>query len=387
MMLARALNVVRKEFRQVLRDKRTYPIVFVAPILQLFLYGYAATFDLHRLPVAVVDADRGPESRALLRAVEASGEFHLAYFVDALADAEKLVDHGSTRVVLSVPPDFGRRVREGKGGKVGLFFDGSDSNTATVARSSLEAIVARHAIGLTVDRTVARDGQSAGLVAALEGPEGLPEALEVRTRILYNPELRSANYMVPGVVVIILLMITAMLSALSIVKEKEIGTFEMLLATPIRPVELMVGKLAPFVTIGFIDVLLVLTVAANWFEVPLRGSIGLLLALAGAFVMTSIAGGLLVSTVASSQQQAMIISFLTLLPMVLLSGLIFPIDSMPAPVRALSYALPIRYFLEATRAIFLRGVGLEVLWPNAVAMVGLGAALLAGAILRFRARM
>ncbi len=206
-------------------------------------------------------------------------------------------------------------------------------------------------------------------------------------RIYYNPELRSANYMVPAVIVMILMVMTMMLSALSIVKEKEIGTFEMVLATPVRPVELVIGKLAPFVAIGFIDVVIVLAVATFWFDVPIRGSAALLLAFAAVFVLTTIALGLFVSTVTRNQQQAMVFAFGLLIPMLLLSGFIFPIHAMPAPVRAASYALPLRYFVEAVRAIFLRGAGIDLLWDEMLALAGIGAALLGMAVARFRKRL
>lgn len=387
MRLTRIMAVVWKELLQLARDPRMYPIVLIAPVVQLFLYGYAATFDLHRLPVAAVDADRSGQSRALLRRIEASGDFRVAFHARSLREAERLVDRGDCRAALVLPPGFGRALEEGRPAEVGIFLDGTDSNTATIARSSLEAIIGRRAIELRVGEARARDPAAAAVLAALEGPEGLPEALEVRTRVLYNPELRSANYMVPGVVVIVLLIMTTTLSSLSIVKEREIGTFEMLSATPLGAGELVLGKLVPFVGIGFLDVLIIVATAALWFEVPIRGSVGLVFALAGAFILTTIAGGLFVSSIATSQQQAMILSFLVLVPMILLSGLIFPLHSMPAPVQALSYALPIRYFVEALRAIFLRGVGLDVLYPNALAMLGLGAALLSAAVLRFRATM
>lgn len=387
MRLSRLLAVIRKEFVQVFRDPRIYPIIFIAPILQLFLYGYAATFDLHRLPIAAIDADGTAESRALLRAIEAPGDFRIAFRPRTIDEAEALVDRGATRLVVVIQPGLGARVRDGERAQVGILLDGTDSNTATIARSTLEALVARHAIDVRLAEARSREPAVAALLDPLRGPEGLPEALEMRTRILYNPELRSANYMVPGVVVIILLVMTTTLSALSIVKEKEIGTFEMLLATPIQPGELIAGKLAPFVVIGFADVIIVLLVAAFWFGVPIRGSVALLLALSGAFIMATIAGGLFVSTVADTQQHAMTLSFLMLVPMVLLSGLIFPVDAMPRPVQLLSQAFPIRHFLEAVRAIFLRGVGLEVLWPKALATAGLGTAMLAGALLRFRTRM
>lgn len=387
MRASRFLHVVAKELRQLARDRKIYPIVLIAPILQLFLYGYAATFDLHRLPVAVLDGDRSAESRAIVRRIEASGDFAVGLRASSPAEIEEALVRGAARAAVVFLPGFGANLREGRGAALGLLLDGADSNTATIARSSLEAIAARHAVEMKVADIRSRDPVAASLLERLRGPEGLPEALEVRTRVLYNPELRSANYMIPGVIVLILSVMTMMLSALSIVKEKEIGTFEMLLATPIRPVELVAGKLAPFVAIGFVDVLLVLVTAKLWFRIPIAGSAGLLLVFAAAFVMTTIALGLLVSTVTRSQQQAMVVSFVVLLPMILLSGFIFPIDSMPRPARLVSYAIPVRYFLEAVRAIFLRGVGLDILWPQMATLAALGGGLLAAAVLRFRKRV
>jgi ABC-2 type transport system permease protein len=387
MRAAHVVNVVRKELRQLRRDPRIYPIVLLAPILQLFLYGYAATFDLHHLPIAVFDADRSPESRAIVRHLGASGDFAPAVAAGSFEDVERALVRGDARIGVAFLPGFGRQVREGRRPTVGLFVDGADSNTATIARSSLEAVIGRQAVEIVSHDLRARDAAAAARLDPLRSGEGLPEALDVRTRIFYNPELKSSHYMVPGVIVMILLVMTMMLSALSIVKEKEIGTFEMLLATPIRPAELVAGKLAPFVTIGFVDVLIVLATATWWFEVPVAGSAALLLAFAAAFILTTIALGLLVSTIAATQQQAMVIAFCTLLPMILLSGMIFPLESMPRPVRIASYTLPMRYILEAVRAIFLRGVGLDVLWRHMALLAAIGAGLLCAAILRFRKRM
>jgi len=390
--LSRLAEVVSKEFRQLSRDRRIYPIVLIAPIFQLFLYGFAATLDLHELPIAVLDADRSSESRAILRALETSGEFRVAHRVESYREIEALLERGDIRIAIAIPPRFGARLREAEEAsarapaRLSVLVDGSNSNTATIARSSLQAVIGRRALDRVVGRAREREMGAAMLLDRLESPDGLPEAIEVRTRVLYNPELRSRCYMVPGVIVLILLVMTMVFSALAIVKEKELGTFEMLRATPLRPVELVAGKLIPFVLIGFLDVLIVLGAAAAIFDVPVRGSVGLLLAFAGAFVLTTIGLGLLVSAFVGSQQQAMVVSFVLLLPMVLLSGFIFPIESMPRPAQIASYALPIRYFIAAVRAIFLRGVGLDVLLPEMLALLGLGTAILAAAILRFGKR-
>jgi ABC-2 type transport system permease protein len=392
MMRPRAVAaVLRKELRLLARDRRTLPLLLLAPILQLLLYGYAATFDLDHLPVAVLDQDGSVEARELAARVEASGSFRVAFEPKTFAEVEALVDRGETRAALVIPRGFGRAVREGRvdtegfpEAAVGLFLDGSDSNAATIVASELTLIARRHGIDLVLASARERLPAAHAEVLRLRGAEGVPELVEARPRVLYNPDLRSAAFMVPGVVCMILLVLTVMLSSLSIVKEKELGTFETLAATPIRPSELIVGKLAPFVLIGFVDVLLVLGVAIAWFEVPFRGSAALLLALASGFLLSTLALGLFVSTVAETQQQAMVASFGLIMPMVLLSGFIFPIDGMPRPMQVASLALPMRYFLVAIRSIFLKGVGLDVLWDEAAALFGLGALLLLASAARFR---
>jgi len=366
---ARLAAVARKEVRQVRRDPRMLFVVLAGPVIQLLLFGYAATFDLRSAPVAIVDEDRSPESRRLAAALDPSPQAPGELAVVGYArrdDAPALFARDAARAVVVVPAGFGRRVREGGAPPaVAAWFDGSDSNTATAVRASLEQTLAREAVALRV------------------GPGGGAAPLELRTRILYNPRLQSALFMVPGVTAVVLLVATMMLSALSIVKEREGGTFELLYATPIRPVELVVGKLLPFVALGLIDVALILTAATLWFEVPVRGSPALLLAFAAVFVVGSVGLGLLLSTFARTQRQAMVIAFCLLIPMLLLSGFIFPLDAMPAVFQAAARAIPVRYFLEGVRAICLRGAGLELLGGHLALLTGLSAATLGVAILRF----
>lgn len=385
----RVLAMATKEVHQIRRDPKIMVMVVVAPVFQLFLYGYAATFDLHLLPLAVLDRDGSPEVRTLLAKIEASGEFAIVRSIERTGEAEDLFDRGLVRGVLVFPPGFGQHVRAGDGrARVAIWLDGSDSNTATIVRASIEQIVLRHSILLAVDEAGARDARlAASLDAATEGEAGLPEMLDVRTRVLYNPELKSAHFMVPGVFAIILLVMTTMLSALSVARERELGTFEMMTATPIRPGELIVGKLLPFIGIGFGDVLLVLAAAAFWFEIPIRGSVGLVLLFAAAYVLGTIGLGLLISSWCETQRQAMVVTFAALLPMMLLSGFVFPIHSMPWGFQVVAYMLPVTYFLDAVRGILLRGVGLDVLWPDLAAVAGLGAIILAASVIRFRARI
>lgn len=368
--LSRLLSVTRKEVRQVRRDRRMLFVILIGPVIQLLLFGYAATFDLTAAPIAIVDEDRSPQSRRLAAALDPGtpepGELRVVGRAPRDAVGE-LFARDDARAVVVIPAGFGREVREGRRPAVATWIDGSDSNTATAVRASLEQTLAREAVA----QATRRSGPSAG------------PPLELRTRVLYNPRLRSDLFMVPGVTAVVLLVATLMLSALSIVKEREAGTFELLYATPIRPVELVVGKLLPFATLGLIDVALILTAATVWFGVPVRGDPALLAAFAFVFVVGSVGLGLLVSTFARTQRQAMVIAFCLLIPMLLLSGFIFPVDAMPPAFQAASRALPVRYFLEAVRAICLRGAGVELLAGHLATVSALSAGVLTVAVLRF----
>ncbi len=370
--LPRLLSVAAKEVRQLRRDPRMLVLVLLAPLVQLFLFGYAANLDAKDVAVVVVDEDGGPEARRLARALDPRPDREGALAVVGRADRRDVDDlfaAGAARAAVVIPPGFGRAARQGRG-EVAVWLDGADSNTATIARADLQQVLAREALALAA--------------AARAGEPATARPVEVSTRVLYNPALRSANFMVPGVTAVILLVTTTMLSAMSIVKEKEAGTYEALLVTPIRPVELVCGKLLPFVVIALLDVALVLGAAVGWFGVPLRGSAALVLLFAAAFVLGSIGLGLLLSTLVSTQRQAMVLTFTLLIPMFLLSGFIFPVSSLPPALQQVSRALPVRYFLEALRAICLRGVGLEVLAPRLLTLAGLGALVLGASVLRFR---
>jgi len=369
--MRRLAFLIRKEFQELRRNPRMFPVLFVAPVLQLVVLGYAATTDVKNVPVLFADGDRSAESRRLIARFESSPYFTTAGLVSSVADADTPLERGDAWLVVGIPPGYGRMVQNGEPVRVQILADGSDSNSANTALAYATALVADRAAEL----------------ADARAPAGVPRpgALDVRIRVWFNPELSSRLFMVPGVLALLLMVITAMLGAMAIVREKELGTLEQLNVTPLRRWELTVGKLLPFAIIGVIDVFLVVGVAVLWFEVPLRGSVVLLLGLSLVYLLCTLGLGLFVSTVSQTQQQAMMTTvFFFMLPMIYLSGFIFPIENMPAAIQPATYLIPLRYYLVIVRGIFLKGVGLEAFWPEALAMLAWGLAVVTLATLRSR---
>jgi ABC-2 type transport system permease protein len=364
------LAVARKEFLQLRRDRRTLPLILIAPVLQLLLFGYAATQDVRNVRLALVDQSQSPLSRDIGRALSASGTFRVFAVADR-AELQAAMLRGNATVGLVITPDLERELLRRSSAGIEVFADGSDPNTATVAAAYVQRILGR----------VITDLVSARYPALVPRP-----AVELVPRVLYNPNLASRNYMVPGVLAMILLIMTTIMTSVAIVREYERGTIEQLVVTPLRPGELLAGKLIPYVIIGYVDILLVTVVATTWFRVPIHGSVLLLFVLAGPFLLATLGFGILTSTVARSQQQSMLLSFLFMMPNTLLSGFMFPIESMPLPAQYLTYLIPGRYFLTIVRAIFLKGVGLEVLWPETLALLLLGSIILTVAVTRYRSR-
>jgi ABC-2 type transport system permease protein len=367
-------HIVRKELLQVRQDRRMLGISLVAPVLQVLVLGYTATTDIKYSMMVVRDQDRTAESREFIRAFTTSGYFVHASSVDRDADVDRSIERGDASVALVIPRDFGRDLMTGGSPQVQMIFDGSDANTANVLLSYATQIVASYAAG------AARPG------AVRLQPQGTrPGAIMPEPRVWFNPDLKSSNFMVPGVVALVLMIITMTLTSLAIVKEKEIGTLEQLLVTPIQPYELILGKLIPFVLIGVVDVVVVLALAHYWFEVPMVGSLPLLFGLSGLFILTTLGLGLFISTIARSQQQAMLIAqFFFFMPFIYLSGFAFPISNMPEAIQYVTYLIPLRYFLEIVRGVFLKGAGFGELWPQAAALFLLGGAILTLAVARFR---
>jgi ABC-2 type transport system permease protein len=364
-MIARTLSVMRKEFLHIVRDPRTLTLIFLIPVIQLILLGYAATTDIDNIATAVLDGDRSAESRTLINAYEATGYFHITHYVRSEDEMSRLLDDGDVRAALVIPASYGRRIASGESVDVGFIIDGSDP---TIANSMLAAAL--------------QTGQAQAQAALSRS--GRPGGLEVRPTVWYNPGLESTNFMIPALMGMILQFLATLVTSMAIVREREYGTMEQLIVTPIRPAELIVGKIVPYVLVSFFDFLVVLGIGVYWFGVPIRGSIWLLFALAALFLVGSLGIGILISSGASTQQEAMLMSFLVLMPSIVLSGFFFPLEAMPLVLRGLSYLIPLRYMLIIIRSIVLKGVGLDAL-SNEVLILGIFSVLiLIQAARRFR---
>jgi ABC-2 type transport system permease protein len=371
----RVYRMLVKEFIQVLRDPRMKAMILVMPVLQLIVFGYAVTTDVERIRTAVYDLDRTPESRALVERFAASGYFSVTARPGDPRTRDELLDKGEVVVALQINPGFADDLKSGRPAPIQTIVDGTDSNTGTVAMDYAQRIVAEY--------SAARATETTGALA----PDVLrPPPVELRSRAWFNPDLKSRNFNVPGVIAVIVMLMSLLLTAMAIVREREIGTMEQLMVTPIRPIELILGKTLPFVLISYVDVLLVTAVGVLWFHIPIRGSFLLLLAGAGLYLMSTIGLGLLISTVSRTQQQALMSTFFIYLPAVLLSGFMFPISNMPEPAQWITYVNPLRYFLVIIRAIFLKGSGFDALWPQFAALAVLGSVLLTASALRFQKR-
>ena len=365
-------EIVRKEFHQIRQDRRMLAVSVVAPIAQVVLLGYAATTDVKFSNMVVCDLDRSRSSREFITEFTNSGYFIDKYRVDGLHHLSASLESGDAAVALVIPADFGERLLSRETVSVQMIVDGADANTGNTLLGYATQIVNQYSQSILLELT-----RPAGFIR--------PAVIVAEPRVWYNPELLSKNFMVPGVVALVLMIITMTLTSLAIVKEKEIGTLEQLMVTPIRPFELILGKLIPFVIIAALDMILVMSIAKFWFEVPLRGSVPLLFGLSGLFVLSTLGLGIFISTIARSQQQAMLIAqFFFFMPFMFLSGFAFPISNMPEIIQYVTYLIPLRYFLDIVRGVFLKGVGLEVLWPQAVALISFGILILTLSIMRFR---
>ncbi len=372
----RLFSLIRKEFIQIIRDPRTLALTFVMPVMQLFLLGYAATNDVRNVPLAVFDQDKTAASRALLTAYRTADYFRLDFDVASEAELRALIDKGSARAGVIIPPGYSDRLAAGETARVAFVIDGSDPTVAGTALSAAILVGQSKATALTIER-LARRGQGAVF----------QPAIEVRTQVWYNPDLISAYYMVPALIGMILQFLTTILTSTAIVRERERGTIEQLIVTPIRAWELVVGKVMPYVLIAFVDTVEILIAGVLIFGVPINGSLPLLLILVGLFLISTLGLGLFISTISNTQQEAMLTSFFTMLPSIFLSGFFFPLAAMPTVLQWLSYAVPLRYFLIIVRGIILKGVGVEALWSEIVALSIFAVVIMGAATLRFRKRL
>jgi ABC-2 type transport system permease protein len=369
-MFERIRQMIIKEFIQVFRDRRMKAIIFVVPLIQLMIFGYAVTMDVNNIPTAVYDLDKSYESRELLRRLESSGYFDILYFVESPEAIKELLDKGKVITAIQMNRGFSADIKKGIKTEVQILLDGTDSNTATIAMNYASRVVAKYAADI-----------------GMKHLSSSPALLDVRTRAWYNPDLKSRNYNVPGVIALMIMLICLLLTSMAIVREREIGTMEQLMVTPIKPIELILGKTVPFALIGFFDMFLVAVVGLSWFNIPIRGSIPLLTLGTAIYLLSVLGIGLFISTISKTQQQALMATFLFFAPAVLLSGFMFPIENMPEIIQYGTYLNPLRYFLDILRGIFLKGNGINILWPQMAALLALGITVITISSLRFTKRL
>jgi ABC-2 type transport system permease protein len=374
-------QIVRKELLQAFRDVRLRGLIFIAPVVQLMIFGYAVSTDVRNTHTYVVDLDRTPASRELLEAFTASGYFKVVGRSDRPADLIDALDHGKAIAGIEIPRGFARDLTRG-GATIQILVDGTNSNVATVARGYAERIALQYGV-----RTAARAawgvGPAAGAGAGALASRVPGVAVELRERAWFNPDLASRDYNVPAVVGMIILLTSMLLTALAVVREKEIGTLEQLRVSPLTPGELIAGKTIPFALTGLLELAIVTSVALLWFHVPFRGNALLLLLASVLYLLPALGLGLLISTVANTQQEAFMVNFLIMMPTILLSGFMFPVSSMPTVFQWLTLLNPVRHYLEIVRAIFLKGAGFAPLWPHYAALLGMGVGVLLLSAKRF----
>jgi len=372
----RIKHMLIKEFIQVFRDPRMRTVIFIIPMMQTLIIGYAVTTDVRHVRTAVVDQDNTTVSRELVSRFAGSNYFDVVARVDSDAEASELIDRGEVSVVLRLLHGFQGDLQAGRSGRLQVILDGTDSNTAGIVLSYVNRIAGDYSQRTLIER----------YQRSLGGGQ-VPGHVELRTRAWFNENLESRNFYVPGVIVTVVSVVTLVLTSMAVVREKEIGTMEQVMVTPIRPLEFILGKTVPFALIALVDVLLVTAVGAFWFQVPLRGDLALLLLGTILYLLTMLGIGLWISTVSETQQQAMMSSFFFFFPAMLLSGFAFPIANMPRVVQWMTYADPLRYYLVIVRAIFLKGVGIEILWPQMLILAAMGGAMLWLVSLRFHKTM
>jgi len=375
-MFERIQTILIKEFKQVFRDPRMRTMIFISPVIQVLIFGYAATTDVRNIPTAVYDLDNTPQSRDIIRAFSYSKYFNIKYYVNNDAQVRELIDKSKASVVLHFNHGFAKDL-EGKGGaRIQIILDGTDSNTAGIVLSYANRIIQKH------DSLALQDRVNLLLSRSFVFPR-----VDLRSRVWFNENLESRNYYIPGVIAMLITVTSILLTAMAIVREKEIGTMEQLIVSPIKPIELILGKMAPFAVISFIDLAFIAAVGVLWFKIPIRGSIFLLIVATCIYLLTTLGAGLFISTVSATQQEAAMTMFLFLFPMNLLSGFVFPITSMPRAVQYLTYIIPLRYYLEILRAIFLKGTGIQILWPQILALLAIGTTVITLSSLRFHKRL
>jgi ABC-2 type transport system permease protein len=381
-MWERISNIFRKEMIQIFRDKQMRILAFLPAVVQLLIFGYAATTDVKHISLAVLDEDRTTISRDFVEKFEAGGYFSVARYLSSPAQADELMDKGEVDAFIYIKKGFEQAIKKSDGADVLIVVDGTNSNVASVTLGYVNRIINAYSEDILVKK-IARLAslRSGSSVPVSIGPTVLVE------RTWFNEDLESRNYFIPGIIALLLTLIAVMMTSMAIVKEREVGTMEQLIVTPIRPIELIIGKLLPFAVIGYIDVALVTMVGTLWFGVPLKGSITLLFFSTAFFLLPALGVGLFISTISATQQEAMMSTFLFFFPAMLMSGFVFPIDSMPPAMQIVTYADPMRYMIHILRGIFIKGVGVRYLWADFLGLFALGVVVIGFAAARFRKRL
>lgn len=371
------LNIIKKEFQQFRRDPKMFAIVLLSPIIQLIFLGYAANFDVDIVHTTIYDMSSSEESRKLLNSIKGSGYFSFDSYVNNYDDLQDDLEKGKTIVAIVIPSDFERKLNKRLPVKIQAIFDGSDGNTASVAAGYINSLAINYATNISLEIQ-----QSLGKKILSTSP------MEAEIRVWYNPELKTRNFMVPGIVGLLLMMITLILTSLAVVKEKEIGTLEQLIVTPIKSYQLIIGKLVPFGILGVISVIVVLLAMTIIFNIQVRGSYVFLFVSSFIYILSTLGLGLFVSTISKTQQQAMMLAiFVVMLPMVYLSGFVFPIENMPKLIQIVTYLIPLKYFMIIIRGIILKGIGFAELWQDGLILLLMGLAILYLSSLRFKKRL
>ena len=376
MLDSRLFHLIRKEFIQLTRDKRLIGAVITAPILQLIIFGYVATTDVRDIPAVVLDFDRTSVSRQFTQTFSNTGYFSLDHHADNYEEEKALLDSGKVKAAINIPQDFAKTIKAGRSAEVQFVVDGTNSNSASIILGYIQGITFEYSMKMLKDRF-----RNTGNI------EDKINIIDAKVRVFHNQTLSSTNYMIPGIIALLLTIITAVLTSISIVKEKEYGTLEQLIVTPVKPYEIMISKMVPYIILSLIDVILVMLVAVFWFKVPVLGSMLLLFVFLFIFLITNLGMGLYISTISANMQQTVLSVVFVMIPSMLLSGFIFPIANMPAIIQPITYFIPLRYFLTIVRGIFLKGIGIEYLWKDALLLSLLGGLIFVMAVRKFRKKL
>jgi ABC-2 type transport system permease protein len=382
-MRERIFAIIRKELSQLFRNRRTRMFLFVPPMFQLIIFGYAVNLDVDNLRMGWMDMDQSPQSHDLLASFQGSGRFLLTALPQSEKEIQNVLDRGDAQVIVRILPGFGRAILLGRPTSAQILVDGTNSNTASLASAYTSQLVGAYSASVATPQLQSQMMARAGMGTMSMKVGRISDS----PRVWFNPDLRSRNYFVPGVICNLIMVVTVMLTAMAIVREKEIGTMEQLMVTPIRPMELMIGKMVPAALVGMMDLVLMTTAALLIFSIPFRGNPLVLGLSAALFLLTSLGMGLFISTIASTQQQAIMSSSLIAIPTFMLSGFAYPIRNMPIAVQYFTYLNPLRYLIEIVRGIFLKGTGISVLWPQMLTLLVYGTIVMGLSASSFRKKL